>query len=203
MDSCAFENLSNANLHKGCSYQGGPQFNLSSEPISKLLPVGNQGGIRCFGSIDSPKLIVLYSTFQDVDWPDVIQNDLLIYYGDNKNPGREIHETNGNEILRNIFNNLHLGKKRAIPPVFLFEKGKKGFDRVFRGLLVPGNSKIPETEDLVAIWKTKENQRFQNYKAVFSFLPTSIISRAWIKEIKDGIVNFKSSPEEWNTWRSS
>lgn len=37
---------------------------------------------------------------------------------------------------------------------------------IFRGLAVPGAISIPQTEDLVAIWKTKSGQRFQNYRAI-------------------------------------
>jgi hypothetical protein len=42
------------------------------DPLSRLLPVGNQGGFRAAGSPtrDSVKLAVLYSTGSEPDWPD-------------------------------------------------------------------------------------------------------------------------------------
>lgn len=195
-----FNKLNKSDLVTGCVCKGGNANNLSSEPISKILPVGNQSGIRFTGTSEQPLLVVLYSTFNDIDWPDSINADLLTYYGDNKEPGREIHETPGNKLFRGIFNNLHLGKKNEIPPVFLFSKGVSGFDRIFKGLLVPGSQDYMETEDLIAIWKTKNNQRFQNYKAVFTLLPVQTITRKWIDDIIVGNKFSQNSPEEWKEW---
>ena len=200
MNIIGFNNIRNADLVKGYTYKGGEVNNLSSEPISKLLPVGNQSGIRFTGTTELPIMVVLYSTFSDNDWPDHIDDDVLFYYRDNKAPGREIHETPGNKIFKETYNNLHLNKKEAIPPIFLFSKGTTGFDRVFKGLLVPGNFKYTEMEDLIAIWKTKENQKFQNYKAVFTLLPTQIISRTWINDIINGNKLSLNAPEEWKQW---
>lgn len=195
-----FDNLKKADLIKGYTCKGGKANNLSSEPISKIFPVGNQSGIRYNGTSELPSLIVLYSTFNDVDWPDSMDEDLLTYYGDNKKPGREIHETIGNKIFRGLFNNLHLNRKYEIPPIFLFSKGVTGFDRVFKGILVPGHYKYLENEDLIAIWKTKDNQRFQNYKAVFTLLPTQIITRMWIDDIIVGNKFSSNCPNDWREW---
>lgn len=172
-----FNELSSANLIKGAIYKGGQLNNLSSEPISKLLPVGNQSGIRYAGRSDNPSLVVLYTTLADNDWPDSITGDKIIYYGDNKTPGKEIHDLPGNKVLRSLFNNYYLSTKEIFPPILLFSKGETGFDRIFEGMLKPGYAGIEETEDLVAIWKTKKGMRFQNYKAVFTLLPVDIIER--------------------------
>src|SRR5690349_2053165 len=131
----SFELLKEADLIKGATYKGGTASNLSSEPISRLLPVGNQGGIRYSGTAAVPKLVVLYTTLKNNDWPDEILSDKLIYYGDNKLPGKEIHDLPGNQALRSIFNNFYL--KREYPLILLFSKGFEGFDRVFRGVLSP------------------------------------------------------------------
>jgi len=173
-----FSELSTSNLIRGAIYKGGPLNNLSSEPISKLLPVGNQSGIRHAGESDNPSLIVLYTTFVDDYWPDSIIGDKIIYYGDNKKPGKEIHDLPGNRILRSLFNNYHLSQKKFFPPILLFSKGESGFDRVFLGLLQPGYVGIDETEDLIAIWKTKNGMRFQNYKAIFTLLPVDLIEKS-------------------------
>lgn len=57
-----------------------------------------------------------------------------------------------------------------------------------------------ETEDLIAIWKTKNNQRFQNYKAIFTLLPVQTITRRWIDDIATGNKLSQNSPEEWREW---
>lgn len=200
MDVIYFNKLNKSDLIKDCICKGGDANNLSSEPISKILPIGNQSGIRFAGTSEQPSLVVLYSTFSDIDWPDLINGDLVTYYGDNKEPGREIHETLGNRLFRGIFNNLHLNRKNEVPPIFLFSKGTMGFDRIFKGLLVPGSPNHLETEDLIAIWKTKNDQRFQNYKAIFTLLPVQIITRKWINDIVSGNKLSQNSPKEWRKW---
>lgn len=170
-----FELLKKADLIKGATYKGGKATNLSSEPISKLLPVGNQAGIRFSGATGSPKLVTLYTTLKDNEWPDEISADKVTYYGDNKSPGKEIHDLPGNQVLRSVFNNFYL--RNEYPLILLFSKGIEGFDRVFHGVLAPGFKGLGETEDLIAIWKTKDGKRFQNYKAVFTLLPIEIIER--------------------------
>jgi hypothetical protein len=172
-----FDDLGSADLIKGAIYKGGLKNNLSSEPLSKLLKVGNQSGIRFTGTTEKPKMVVLFTSLNDKDWPDLIQDDKVIYYGDNKIPGKEIHDLPGNKILRNIFNEFHLSNSLVYPPILLFTKGEKGFDRIFLGKLKPGYNLMDETEDLIAIWKTKNGERFQNYKAFFTILPEEIIKR--------------------------
>jgi len=125
MNIIDFNKLNKSDLIKDCICKGGDANNLSSEPISKILPVGNQSGIRFAGTSEQPSLVVLYSTFSDIDWPDLINGDLVTYYGDNKEPGREIHETLGNRLFRGIFNNLHLNRKNEVPPIFLFLKDQQ------------------------------------------------------------------------------
>lgn len=173
----SFEKLSKCDLIKGAVYKGGDKNNLSSEPISKILPVGNQSGIRFSGKIEKPNVVVLYTSLKEIDWPDMIRNDLVVYYGDNKTPGKDIHDQPGNKLLRSIFNSYYLDPENNFPSIYLFSKGVTGYDRIFQGLLKPGHSDYDETEDLVAIWKTKDGQRFQNYKAIFTILPIEQI--AW------------------------
>jgi len=177
MKTIEFDNLRTADLIKGALYKGGIKNNLSSEPISKLLPVGNQSGIRFSGKAEKPSLVALYTTLADNDWNDIIDVDRVTYYGDNKVPGKEIHDSPGNKVLRAVFNSYHLSERKEYPPIYLFIKGQNGFDRIFAGALKPGYYNMTESEDLIAIWKTKGNKRFQNYKAVFTILPIDIIER--------------------------
>jgi hypothetical protein len=122
------------------------------------------------------------------------------YHGDNKNPGHELHETRrrGNLILRIAFEDLHHGHRKRIPPFFIFTKGAIGRDVIFRGLAVPGAISIPQTEDLVAIWRTKSGQRFQNYRAILTILDVPRILRVWLNEIKTGNRLSEHAPEPWS-----
>ncbi|MCE7066681.1 hypothetical protein [Dyadobacter sp. CY326] len=176
-----FNFLKTSDLIKGATYEGGIASNLSSEPISKLLPVGNQAGIRFIGTVATPRLVVLYTTLNDRDWPDELTSDKVIYFGDNKSPGKEIHDTIGNQVLRSIFHSFYL--RKSYPPILLFSKGFKGFDRIFRGILAPGYEGLNEMEDLIAVWRTKEGERFQNYRAVFNILPVEIVERDTLESI--------------------
>jgi hypothetical protein len=45
---------------------------------------------------------------------------------------------------------------------------------------------LPATEDLVAVWKTTENQRFQNYRSIFAILDVPLVSRAWLADLAVG-----------------
>ena len=49
MNIIDFNKLNKSDLIKDCICKGGDANNLSSEPISKILPVGNQSGIRFAG----------------------------------------------------------------------------------------------------------------------------------------------------------
>lgn len=147
---------------------------------------------------------MLYSSLNDPDWPDSIENEtgLFTYFGDNKNPGHELHDTprGGNALLRACFENYHNNRRGAIPPFFVFTKGAVGRDVVFRGLAAPGTPANNSTEDLVAIWKSKVDQRFQNYKAFFTILDIPIISRHWISEIANSNILSSNCPRAWRSW---
>lgn len=178
------------------------------EPISELLKCANMGGFRVKRDGGKTyKYIVLYSKLDSYDWPDSIDvyNGTVTYYGDNKTPGSELHRTPrlGNKILRDIFEAFHLGNKADIPPIFFFTRGSEGTDKVFRGLLVPGAAGIPETEDLTAIWKIKDGQRFQNYRAVFTILNDAIVQRSWIDDLLADNPETANAPAAWRQWRNS
>jgi hypothetical protein len=200
-----FEDLGECDLQIDAQYAGGSKSNAADDPIDRLVSVGNQGGFRYLGSPKSKnvKLCVLYSELSDPDWPDELnlESGTFVYYGDNKRL-RELHATprRGNLILRDAFEDLHHGHRSSIPPFLIFTKGEKGRDIIFRGLAVPGALGIPQTEDLVAIWKTKAGNRFQNYRAIFTILDVASVSRAWLNEIKRGEWLSKNAPEPWVKW---
>lgn len=205
-----FEKLEKSDLIVDAIYEGGSTGNISDEPITKLLDVGNAGGFRYSGPIDNLKLLVLYTTQENADWPDKLnlENGVFQYYGDNKKGGQKLLETNkkGNQVLQNLFDSLHSSSnpRKKIPPIFIFEKHptKKSNRSVkFRGLCVPGTKDKSELEDLVAVWKSNKGYRFQNYLAFFTVLDVNVISRKWLDDLK----NYSKSEHEpyvFNEWKN-
>jgi hypothetical protein len=205
----------NNNDLEGCEllvdaiYEGGNQGNTGDDPITKILPVGNQGGFRYAGTLDNLKYVVLYSSGENLDWPDIIDTETGIfkYYGDNKKPGFEIHDTKkkGNLILKNLFEALHSvdNPRKSIPPIFIFEKhptAESSRSVQFKGLCVPGTFQKDSLDDLVAIWRTSNGFRFQNYAAYFTILDISRIPRTWINDLNDNILNSIHAPKTFLDW---
>src|SRR3954451_8227845 len=99
-----FSGLVTADLVVDAVYEGGTKGNTSDDVLGKLIPgAGNQGGFRALGSRDAPRLVILYSSMDDPDWPDFIDvyTGVFTYFGDNKKPGHDLHETSrgGNKLL--------------------------------------------------------------------------------------------------------
>ncbi len=184
-----FEELTNCPLIVDAVYKGGSAGNVADDPISQLTRAGNQGGFRAVGSINNGKIkyTILYSSLEDPDWPDHLDEELGVftYFGDNKKPGRLLHDTikKGNVLLRDTFGALHRKDYDAIPPFLVFAKGAEGRDVVFKGIAMPGAKGVGATEDLVAVWKSKNGERFQNYKATFTILDIPEISREWLDDL--------------------
>ena len=203
----SFDALSTTDLFVDRVYAGGRSGNVSDDPIQYLLPVGNQGGFRYKGSVqkDDVRIVVLYTSGENPDWPDVLDplTGTLTYFGDNKTPGRPLHDTqrHGNEILRMMFDRAHSGGDRSrIPPVFVFSKARRGRDVVFKGLAVPGALATPSGGDLVAIWRMAQGERFQNYRAIFTILDEALVTRQWIDDILRGNPVGGSCPDGWLRW---
>ena len=82
-DTIAFTDLASGDLVVDQLYDGGTIGNISDDPLARLLPVGNQGGFRYCGSPakDTVRLVVLFSTTDDVDWPNFLdpQTGVLTY----------------------------------------------------------------------------------------------------------------------------
>lgn len=207
MERVGFENLGSADLVVDRIYSGGVAGNRGDDPLSKILPVGNVGGFRFKGSAirDTIGYLVLYSSLSEPDWPDRLdaESGTFFYYGDNRRPGRQLHDTprKGNLVLSTIFGRLAgLEERRKIPPIFLFAKAAPGADVRFLGLLVPGSPAVSLDEQLVAIWRTANGERFQNYRAAFSVLNVATVQRAWIDDVVAGDPNTKNAPSAWARW---
>lgn len=206
-------------LYIDAIYKANPHVpNLGAEVLSKLLSVKNQGGFRYLGPTDNPQLVVLFTSGEDVYWRDDLDSSLgiFLYYGDQKIPGKELHDTNlnGNLILKNVFSyacsdDSEIRKK--VPPIFVFKKAQ-GRDVKFLGLAVPGIQGKPQKDWLTAVWGVDhEGNRFLNYKSFFTILDTSKgceaernesgICLAWLNDIEVGNA-FDSifAPIEWRKY---
>ena len=146
------------------------------------------------------------------NWPDTLDSNtgLFQYFGDNKQPGHQLHDTRrgGNKILRTVFDYLHASPpvRSRIPPFLVFQRyptsvSARSFQ--FKGLAVPGFPGLPPTTDLIAVWKSSENQRFQNYKATFTILDAQTIPRAWLERVEPGKSLNDFSPVAWRDWVES
>ena len=205
-----YAKLTEADLLIDAIYEGKSGSHLSGEALSKLLPgIGNQGGFRASGLGIDKKFVVLFTSGEDLDWPDSLDSSTgqLEYFGDNKKPGHALHDTErgGNRILRRIFDLLHADppQRQEIPPFFIFRKqttavSARSFQ--FKGLAAPGFPGVSATSDLVAVWKSFQGQRFQNYRAVFTILNAPVIDRRWLEELMAGHELGQHAPFVWRDW---
>jgi len=87
---------------------------------------------------------------------------------------------------------------------FVFTKGPLGREVVFCGLAVPGASDVTANDDLVAVWRTTSNQRFQNYRSLFTLLDTgSVVTRGWLQQLVAGDADSPPAPPAWTKWRAT
>jgi Restriction endonuclease AspBHI N-terminal/Restriction endonuclease len=202
-----FDQLTTSDLYVDACYEGRRVSNAGADPLPGLLRVDNQGGFRKRGQVAGKlHMLVLTSSMADPDWPDSLDREtgVFTYYGDNKQPGRELHDTgrDGNLMLQKIFDAARSGVegRREVPPTFIFSGAGTWRDMIFLGLAVPGASDLDSSEELVAIWRTATGQRFQNYRARFTVLDAPVISRAWIDSLIAGNGDDANAPEAWRTW---
>lgn len=208
-----FPELVESDLLVDAVYEGGLDGQLSGEPISKLLPgSGNMGGFRVSGRGERKNWVVLFTTGEDRDWPDTLDlsTGQFVYYGDNKTPGHELHDTRagGNKVLRHAFSRLHADHEPRcdIAPFLIFKKlptATAARSVQFKGLAVPGFQGLSATEDLVAVWKSSDGQRFQNYRATFTILDVPVVKRAWIQDLAAGNSRTANTPKAWIDWLES
>lgn len=204
-----FSDLDKSDLFVDCIYKGGSVSNMSAEPFHRLIPgCENAGGFRKKLREDGSgkyAYVVLYTSMEELEWPDYLDEETGVfrYYGDNREPGRELRDTKkkGNVILESVFALLNEGiGLEDMPPFFVFKKVGVGRDIRFLGLAVPGNPKISPDRDLVAFWRTVKDKRFQNYEAYFTILDTGDkpIRRKWIESlIYDHENSLQYAPEVW------
>lgn len=113
MKIISFADLGKADLVIDAVYESSHVGQLRGEPVSKLLPgLGNMGGFKMSGIGLDKRLVALFTTGEDKDWPDALDPNTgkFEYFGDNKKPGHEIRDTKpgGNRVLKRAFDLLHL-----------------------------------------------------------------------------------------------
>ena len=206
MQIVPFSDAPSTDLRVDAVYRGGRLGHAGDDPLHLLLSVSNSGGFRYRGKVDALELVVLTSSGKDPDWPDTLDREtgVYTYFGDNKSPGRGLHETprKGNELLQRLFDLAHSGiiGRQQVPPIFLFANTGESRDVVFLGLAVPGTADLRASEDLVAVWRISNGSRFQNYRARFSVLDAPSLSRAWIEDIIAGNPHSSKAPSAWTNW---
>jgi hypothetical protein len=197
-------------------YCGGGVSGHGADPLNKLIPkCPNEGGFRAIGArtitlTNKGKrctALVLSSSGTDPDWPDHLDAESgdYVYYGDNKDGGRDIHGTGkgGNLLLSQMFaaESTCDGRSR-MPPTLVFEKTGFRRDTRFLGLAVPTSQ---ESDGLIAIWRQTNGIRFQNYKARFRIIDCNQVPLDWIRELVAGNTDSakKLAPKVWSHWVKS
>ncbi|MFE3443723.1 restriction endonuclease [Nocardia sp. NPDC059180] len=205
----AFRDLHGVDLQVERRYMGGTQGTSGDDALARLLPVGNQGGFRCKGSVKQKavQLAVLYTSGAEPNWPDHLdpETGIFTYFGDNRKPGSALHDTarGGNLLLRDVFEAAHgtPQDRLTVPPFLYFEKAAPGRSVRFRGLLVPGAATVTSDGDLSAVWRNTSGLRFQNYRAIFTVLDVGIVPREWLTGVLAGApTTCDGCPEPWREW---
>jgi hypothetical protein len=175
--------------------------------------VNNTSGFRAKSKanqstdIENCAFCILITTFGEAEWPDSLdyETGVFTYFGDKRQEG-DLHKTifGGNRFLRNIFNKLHVGQRQLIPPVLVFEnyKGADGSYMRFLGMVAPGAQGVSAFDDLVAVWRIKDRNRFQNYRSFFTVLKNDVVSKLWLEDLVNGINPSESihCPSSWKKW---
>ncbi|AVO01065.1 restriction endonuclease [Staphylococcus simulans] len=203
-----FDKVKNSDLIIDAIYEGGNTGNVSDEVIGKITNTGNSGGFRLrLNKNRTPAYLVLYTSGEDINWPDEINKETgtVTYFGDNRTAGTELKNTKkkGNQQLEYIWG-LDETNNWTHLPIFMFKKSptlNSTRSVQFIGLLVPHIIGESSEALLTAIWRTDDNgNRFQNYEARFSILNTGeeIIHHEWL----DALINSpadsdKFAPKVW------
>jgi hypothetical protein len=71
---------------------------------------------------------------------------------------------------------------------------------VFRGVLAPGAPDLGADEDLVAVRRSRQGKRFQNYRAKFTVLDIGTAPRAWLTDVLSADPLSANCPASWRRW---
>lgn len=208
-----FEDLEFADFISGSVYEsrGG---GFANEPLHQLFKlegykaVGTQSGIRRskveVKGIDTEAYIVIVNTHEVEEWKNEYNQmtRILKYYGDNRTPGKEIHDTKqkGNLTFKKVFDLAYGGEasRSKLPPIFYFERYGPRSDMKFIGLAVPYVSGKTREEALNVNTYSTEGGTFENYEASFSIIDALHIKREWLTDLKLNRQSYSPfAPVEW------
>lgn len=207
-------------LRVDASYRNTNNWNLPIDEFGKFFRFADGRGIKNVGGFrpksragGSTKITdccfcVLVTNLGEIEWPDALNSETgaFIYYGDNRSPGAIVNRTpvGGNTLLEDVFAKVHSGKRQGVPPFLCFQsfRAAEGMYMRFLGLAAPGGPAASGLEDLVAVWRIKGDQRFQNYRAMFSILAADAVSHEWLEDLVRGVAPAESlhCPLAWKTW---
>lgn len=207
-----YEDLNKADLFIDAIYMSPRPSRIghADDVLSKLIRIGNEGGIRVARSADKKgetAYIALQLSGYNPAWPDSFDSEtgILTYYGDNTKGGSAPENTRGNPYIRKIFDNLSEGDTalNRIPPILVFQKTGELRDIRFLGLAVPGIPNIPADECFSTIWRTQNGIRFPNYVAKFTIIQVEEghIKKEWLYALKQNRVKaMELAPLSWKNF---
>ncbi len=175
----SFEGLQGADLVVDTVYKGGKISGAAKNLFPNCYLIADSGGFRKVMRKDGsgmPAYVVLYSSMQELAWPDYLDEETGIfrYYGDNRTPGRTILDTprKGNQLLEFVFACLNSrdGSIKNIPAISYFQERWFWMGCSVSWISCTWDAKISPDKDLVAFWRTMDDKRFQNYEAYFTVL---------------------------------
>jgi len=198
------ELVKSSDLITGSIYEGGPT--ISSEPISTILGVGNQGGIRTKVNHGEISFVALLSTNSETEWPDEFDssNGSYTYFGDNRSSDKGLLEPQGNKALQRIFESNFSTQTDRLksPPFFIFSlaPGHPGHSKKFMGLGVPGGASNEEDWCIAKFFKGKNNEKFLNFQIKLTILADHRITASWLADLAAGEVLTPNCPAWYAEW---
>ena len=150
--------------------------------------MGNRGSFRMNGRGDDKRYAVLFTTGEDKDWPDQLTSIQILCLATTK--PRVMNSTTRRKVATKYCGTRLNGCTRQslsehVFLLFVFHSTPRE--------VIPRNS-IQRSQcldtrdgrdgDLVAVWKTTDGQRFQNYKATFTILDVPVVPRAWLESLR-------------------
>lgn len=197
-----FTELAEAPLVPNAIYKGGQNKTVADDPITKLLGVGNAGGIRTKKSEngDIAYIVIISNSTNKNQYPNDFEEDtnLLTYYGDQFRENLNALDTKpkGNLNLKNLFELVHSSSYSYLQPypVLYFEKvPNSGRDYVFKGVAYP----FVKNKNLNEVCKLSRQNNIENYIFKFTVDRITNISREWINDLQVDSKKHTHAPEIW------
>ena len=167
-----YEELKDSPIIQGSIYLHGPRSGTPGEPISKLVNVGNSGGIRTKNNtLDKKKraYIVLVSN-DNPKWNNILDpnSNQAIYFGDNTKPDCEPQDSRGNKALLQAYDDKL--KTGFCTPLLIFRKVEERGDYEFFSLAIPHTEN--DTAGYEEVDADSEGTPVRNFKFTLDLIKT-------------------------------